>query len=158
MLFRSDQMGVSREIYDEIASSGDAAQIAMTSGVVGRKVFHLGPERDLGFFTDENGPIDVERVPLDMAEGIVCTGLFDDARDSLEDYRLTILDGVNRGLKLLCANPDVLVDVGDKRLYFAGASSEDHTSELQSRRNLVCRLLLDKTKVFFLVLDFAVPG
>lgn len=123
-----DQMGVSREIYDEIASSGDAAQIAMTSGVVGRKVFHLGPERDLGFFTDENGPIDVERVPLDMAEGIVCTGLFDDARDSLEDYRLTILDGVNRGLKLLCANPDVLVDVGDKRLYCAGALAEAYTA------------------------------
>ena len=29
---------------------------------------------------------------------------------------------------------------------FATSRSEEHTSELQSRRNLVCRLLLEKKK------------
>src|SRR6266478_7911986 len=31
-------------------------------------------------------------------------------------------------------------------LFFGGARSEEHTSELQSQSNLVCRLLLEKKK------------
>ena len=62
-----------------VVSSGDAAQAAMAAGQFGRRVFHIGPERDLGFFRYAEGrPIDIERVPLEEAEGIVCTGLFDD--------------------------------------------------------------------------------
>jgi HAD superfamily hydrolase (TIGR01459 family) len=125
---RLEQFGVPAEAYDDIVSSGDAAQIAMASGVVGRKVYHLGPERDLAFFSDENGPIDVERVPLDQAEGIVCTGMFEDMTETPDDYRLTILDAKNRGLKMLCANPDVIVDIGEKRIYCAGALAEAYTA------------------------------
>ncbi len=124
-----DGMGAPRDCYDAIASSGDAAQDAMAAGLVGRRVHHVGPERDLVFFTDASGqPIDVERVPLDAAEGIVCTGLFDDRTETPEDYRLLIATGVNRGLKLLCANPDIVVDVGDQRIYCAGAIAAAYTS------------------------------
>ncbi|MCK4860311.1 MAG: TIGR01459 family HAD-type hydrolase [Rhodobacteraceae bacterium] len=122
-----ERIGVPTDTYDEIASSGDAAQMAMAAGVVGRKVYHLGPERDLSFFKGENGPIDVERVPLAEAEGIVCTGLFDDLTETPDDYRLTILDGKNRGLKLLCANPDISVDLGDKRIFCSGAIAQAYT-------------------------------
>ncbi len=121
------RIGVPTDTYDEIASSGDAAQMAMAAGVVGRKVYHLGPERDLSFFTDENGPIDVERVPLNQAEGIVCTGLFDDLAETPDDYRLTILDAKTRGLKMLCANPDISVDLGDKRIFCSGAIAQAYT-------------------------------
>jgi HAD superfamily hydrolase (TIGR01450 family) len=100
----------------------------MGRGVVGRRVYHLGPERDLGFFADANGiPYDVERVPLEDAEGIVCTGLFDDRTETPADYRATILYGVNKGLKLLCANPDIVVDVGETRIYCAGAIAQAYT-------------------------------
>ncbi len=117
-----EALGAPRECYDLIVTSGDAAQTAMISGAFGRKVYHIGPERDLGFFEDAEGrPLDVELVPLEAAEGIVCTGLFDDQTETPEDYRATILYGKTKGLKLLCANPDVIVDVGDKRIYCAGA-------------------------------------
>src|SRR5690349_23759809 len=49
---------------------------------------------------------------------------------------------------LLDAFEDGCEDAGEARLY-AGLSpkrSEEHTSELQSRRDLVCRLLLEKKK------------
>src|SRR5690606_39431688 len=36
--------------------------------------------------------------------------------------------------------------VGDHRVDAADLRSEEHTSELQSRENLVCRLLLEKKK------------
>ncbi len=115
-------MGVPRDVWDLIVSSGDAAQAAMAAGAVGRKVHHIGPDRDLGFFHDSSGaPIDVVRVPLEEAEGIVCTGLFDDRTETPEDYRATILYAKTRGLKLLCANPDIVVDVGERRIFCAGA-------------------------------------
>ena len=60
-------------------------------------------------------------MPLEEAEGIVCTGLFDDRTETPADYRATILYGKTKGLKLLCANPDIVVDVGDRRIYCAGA-------------------------------------
>ncbi len=117
-----DALGAPRSCWDVIVSSGDAAQAAMAAGLFGRRVHHIGPERDLTFFIGPDGrPIDVERVPLAEAEGIVCTGLFDDRTETPDDYRATILEGRLRGLKLLCANPDIVVDVGDRRIYCAGA-------------------------------------
>jgi ribonucleotide monophosphatase NagD (HAD superfamily) len=101
----------------------------MAAGRFGRRVYHIGPERDLGFFRYPDGrPIEVERVPLEEADGIVCTGLFDDRSETPDDYRATILYGKTRGLKLLCANPDIVVDVGDVRIYCAGAIAAAYTA------------------------------
>jgi HAD superfamily hydrolase (TIGR01459 family) len=121
-------LGAPEDCYDLIVSSGDAAQSALASHFFGRKVYHIGPERDLGFFVAPNGqPYDVERVALEEAEGIVCTGLFDDRTETPDDYRATILYGKTKGLKLLCANPDVVVDVGEMRVYCAGAIAQAYT-------------------------------
>lgn len=116
-------LGIPADIYHDIASSGDAAREALQTGRVGRKVYHLGPERDLGFFEG----IDVERVPLEEADGIACTGLFNDRTEKPDDYRLTIRTGISRGLKMLCANPDIFVDVGDTRIYCAGALAQAYS-------------------------------
>jgi HAD superfamily hydrolase (TIGR01459 family) len=123
-----DGLGAPRSCYDLVVSSGDAAQAAMAAGQFGRRVYHIGPERDLVFFQDADGrPFDVERVGLEEAEGIVCTGLFDDRTETPDDYRAIILYGKTRGLKLLCANPDIVVDVGDTRIYCAGAIAAAYT-------------------------------
>jgi HAD superfamily hydrolase (TIGR01459 family) len=117
-----DLLGTPRGAWDLVVSSGDAAQAALAAGQFGRRVHHIGPERDLPFFRDEDGrPLDVELVPIEEAEGIVCTGLHDDRTETPADYRATILYGKTKGLKLLCANPDIVVDVGDARIYCAGA-------------------------------------
>ena len=118
-------LGAPRSSWDLLVSSGDAAQAAMAAGQFGRRVFHIGPERDLGFFRDDDGrPFDIERVSLEEAEGIVCTGLFDDRSETPDDYRAIILYSKTKGLKLLCANPDIVVDVGDIRIYCAGAIAQ----------------------------------
>jgi HAD superfamily hydrolase (TIGR01459 family) len=115
-------LGAPRSCYDVIVSSGDAAQAAMGAGLFGRRVFHIGPERDLAFFIGPDGnPYEIERVPLAEAEGIVCTGLIDDRTETPEDYRAILLEARLRGLRMLCANPDIVVDVGDARIYCAGA-------------------------------------
>lgn len=124
-----DRMGVPRDAWDLVVSSGDAAQYAMLAGAVGRKVFHIGAPKDEDFFTVlpadlPAGAAPIERVGMLDAEGIVCTGLEDDLTETPDDYRAQLLLGKTRGLTLLCANPDVVVDMGDTRLYCAGALAQ----------------------------------
>ncbi len=117
-----DRMAVPRDAWDLVVSSGDAAQIAMLEGAVGQKVFHIGAVKDEDFFTIlPEGGVAPERVGLMDAEGIVCTGLVDDLTETPDDYRTQLLLGKTRGLPILCANPDIIVDMGEKRLYCAGA-------------------------------------
>ena len=116
------RLGVTEDCFDVIVTSGDAAQDAMLRGVVGTRVFHLGPDKDETFFSDL--PTDsqvIERVPLEEAEGIVATGLVDDLKETPDDYRMMLTAAAGRGLPMLCANPDIVVDYGDQRLYCAGA-------------------------------------
>ncbi|NUB44413.1 TIGR01459 family HAD-type hydrolase [Fertoebacter nigrum] len=127
-----DRMGVPRDCYDELVSSGDAAQYALLTGAVGRRIYFLGPEKDNAFFTDFADDLaetvaaeePIVKVPLAEAEGIVCTGLFDDLTETPDDYRATLLLAKTKGLKLLCANPDIVVDMGDKRIFCAGAIAQ----------------------------------
>ena len=127
-----DSIGVPRDCYDEVVSSGDAAQYALVTGAVGRRVFHIGAAKDQVFFTDfaedvamiaaKESPI--VQVPLAEAEGIVCTGLFDDQTETPDDYRAQLLLAKTRGLPMLCANPDLIVDLGHKRIFCAGAIAQ----------------------------------
>ncbi len=120
-----ERMGVPRDAYDLVVSSGDAAQDAMFAGAVGRKVWHLGPEKDAGFFeqipAEWQGQAEIERVSFEEAEGIICTGPFDEINEVPEDYRARFLLAKGRGLPMLCANPDIVVDLGERRIYCAGA-------------------------------------
>ncbi|SPH24745.1 hypothetical protein DEA8626_03783 [Defluviimonas aquaemixtae] len=120
-----DKLGVPRDAWDFIVSSGDAAQMALLSGAVGYRVYHLGPAKDDGFFTDlpddVADPPKITRVPLDEAEGIVCTGPFNELTETPEDYRSTFLYAKAKGLKMLCTNPDLVVDLGETRIFCAGA-------------------------------------
>src|SRR2546430_5227727 len=50
-------------------------------------------------------------------------------------------------LRVILGNaPAVTLRVNDQAVTLAGLRSEEHTSELQSQSNLVCRLLLEKKK------------
>lgn len=121
-------LNVPRDAWDAIVSSGDAAQIGLFSGAVGKRVHHIGAPKDMPFFTDiapDLAPLAAQHpvtlVPLAEAEGVVCTGLKDDTTETPEDYRATLLQMKANGLPMLCANPDLIVDLGPRRLYCAGA-------------------------------------
>ena len=123
-----DRMGVPRDAWDAVVSSGYAAQEAMFSGEVGRNVWHIGTDKDHGFFEDIPaewaGAPAIRRVPLAEAEGIVATGPFDELNETPADYHDRLIEARDRGLRLLCANPDVIVDLGETRIYCAGALAE----------------------------------
>lgn len=124
------EIGVPGDAWDVIATSGDSARAAMFQGVVGQKVWFIGDgDTDMGFFTPLkilDNPLSITKVPLDEAEGIVCTGPFDPLADP-SVYRGDFLHAKTRGLKLLCANPDIVVDRGPVREWCAGALAQLYT-------------------------------
>lgn len=118
-----DGMGLPRDAYDDIASAGDAARAAMYRGAVGQNIWFMGEPHDEPFFDPMHlveNPVEITRVPLEDAEGIVCTGPFDPLADPA-DLRPQLLYAKQKGLKLLCANPDIVVDKGEVREWCAGA-------------------------------------
>ncbi|MHA6345048.1 TIGR01459 family HAD-type hydrolase [Roseivivax sp. CAU 1761] len=123
------RMGVPEDAWDTIATSGDSARAAMFRGAVGRKVWFIGERHDNSFFEPlkviEN-PVPIETVELEEAEGIVCCGPFDPQADPA-DLRPQFLLAKQKGLKLLCANPDIVVDRGEKREWCAGALARLYT-------------------------------
>ncbi|MDX5357357.1 MAG: TIGR01459 family HAD-type hydrolase [Rhodobacterales bacterium] len=119
-----ERLGVPADAWDEIVTSGDAAQYALVNGAVGRKVWHVGPPKDLTFFSEMAPDLpaaDIELVPLTEAEGIVATDLFDNLHEQPDEYYGRLLMAREANLPMLCANPDLMVDYGDKRVWCAGA-------------------------------------
>ena len=102
--------------WDAIISSGDLARNHSTERGFA-EVHHIGPERDLDVF-DNSG---LTRVALNDAAAIFCTGLIHDRHETGEDYRPRLEPALENGLPFVCANPDLVVDVGGDLLPCAGA-------------------------------------
>ncbi len=113
------KLGIADETYDAIVSSGDLTR-HFVADHPGKKMFWLGPERDNSIYRG----LDTVLAPLEAADYIVCTGLFDDETESAEDYRGMMLKARERQLTLICANPDIVVERGDRLIYCAGAIAE----------------------------------
>jgi HAD superfamily hydrolase (TIGR01459 family) len=111
-----DRLGVPRSAYDDVITSGD-----LTRAVVierrGETLLHIGPERDKPIFAG----IDLHFGGVEEADYVVCTGLFDDTCETAEDYTPTLERLAARGLSMLCANPDLVVERGDRLIPCAGS-------------------------------------
>ena len=113
------KLHVPDETYDAIVSSGDLTR-NFVADHPGKKIFWIGPERDSSIHRG----LDAVMAPLEQADYIICTGLFDDETESAEDYRTMMLQARDRNLTLICANPDIVVERGDRLIYCAGAIAE----------------------------------
>lgn len=114
-----DGFGVPREAYDGILTSGDVTRLEMERRG-DAPFFHIGPERDHDVWEG----LKSRPVPLADADFILCTGLFDDERETPDTYRQTLADARDRGLTMLCANPDIQVHRGPKLIWCAGALAQ----------------------------------
>src|ERR1700722_4043160 len=113
------KLEVDADTYDAILRCGDLTR-HFVADHPGRKVFWFGPERDNSIHRGLNPVLS----PLEQADYIVCTGLYDDETESAEDYRAMMLQARERKLTLICANPDIVVERGDRLIYCAGAIAE----------------------------------
>jgi HAD superfamily hydrolase (TIGR01459 family) len=118
-----DNVGVPHSAYDGIVSSGDVTRSVMQSRPQ-KNVFHIGPERDLPIFDG----LGLNFVPMEQADYVVCTGLNHDEVETPETYRALLTDIRKRNLFMLCGNPDLVVERGDKLIYCAGALADLYAS------------------------------
>jgi HAD superfamily hydrolase (TIGR01459 family) len=117
-----DRLGVAREAYDGGVTSGDVARALIAAEWQGRGLLHIGPERDRGLFAG----LDVAFAAPEAAEAIVCSGLYDDTRETPADYAGLLAQLAARNVPMICANPDLIVERGKDLVYCAGALAADY--------------------------------
>ena len=125
ILEQLDRLGVPRDTFDDIVTSGDVT-LALVAAHGEAPLHHIGPERDKALFsilTNLHG-VNPPRVPLAEASYVVCTGLFDEYSEKLEDYDARLASMKARDLEFISANPDIVVHVGDRELWCSGAIAE----------------------------------
>ena len=115
-----DHLKVPHSAYDAIVTSGDVTRDVVAKRA-GEKFYLIGPERDHTIFTGLDIP---PFSTLEEADYVVCTGLFNDEVEGPDDYRESLKQLRARNLFMLCANPDVVVERGDKLVYCAGALAD----------------------------------
>jgi HAD superfamily hydrolase (TIGR01459 family) len=122
-------LGLPEEAFDDIVSAGEVTLQEMVARK-GQACYHLGPPRDNGLFEEAGRRLGapIEKVGPTAADYVVCTGLFDDRTEIPQDYdeRLAALKA--RDLTMLCANPDIVVAIGDDIVYCAGALAERYAA------------------------------
>jgi HAD superfamily hydrolase (TIGR01459 family) len=117
-----EKTGVRRDAWDAIVSSGDIT-LAHIAEKGYRRLHRMGPaSRDSRLFARLPG----SDTPLAEADAIVCTGLIDEINHTVETYRPLIEQGIAGGLPFVCANPDLVVDVGDTRYLCAGSIAAEY--------------------------------
>lgn len=116
-----DMLDVPRDICDEILTSGDLTRRWIRDSAH-QPLFHLGPARDLGLFKG----LDLTLVCEDEAQLVVCSGLLDDTTETPADYASRLRRLAGRGVRMICANPDLTVERGDRLVYCAGALAAEY--------------------------------
>jgi HAD superfamily hydrolase (TIGR01459 family) len=122
------RMGIPRDLYGEVLSSGEATRDALISrtdpffAALGRRAYHLGPERDRSVFDDTGLEIVTDTAAADF---VVNTGP-DGLDDVVEDYRAVLKTVRARNLPMVCANPDMLVIREGRPVVCAGALAREY--------------------------------
>jgi len=118
-----ERFGVDHAAFDDIVTSGEAAREYLAARA-GTRAFFLGAVRDRGVF-DGTG---IELTSDEDAALIACAGLVDDERETPDDYVERMRGWAARGLPFVCANPDKVVERGDRIVWCAGALADKYAA------------------------------
>ena len=114
--------GLPPDCYDAIVSSGGAAREELERRSASRPVplYYIWPDRDLPIIQG----LDTPRVSIAQAEVALAVGLRDDMAETPADYAEELARMRERGLTMLCANPDLVVHRGDRLVHCAGSLAQ----------------------------------
>ena len=118
-----DALGVPREAWSAFVTSGDATRTLLAERAPG-PAWIVGPERD---FTLYEG-LGLETAGPEAAAFVAVTGMVDDENEAPSDYTDRLAIAAERGLTLICANPDRVVQRGDRLIYCGGSLADLYES------------------------------
>ena len=109
------KMGL-KKYFKNVFTSGEAAHKYLISHLGKKNFFHIGPPRDFDLFKniEKNNVLNIED-----ADYFLCTGLFEDQENDLDYYKKLLSNHTSK--KMICTNPDLIVDRGEEREYCAGS-------------------------------------
>ena len=109
------KMGL-KKYFENVFTSGEAAHKYLISHLGKKNFFHIGPPRDFDLFKniEKNNVLNIED-----ADYFLCTGLFEDQENDLDFYKKLLSNHTSK--KMICTNPDLIVDRGEEREYCAGS-------------------------------------
>ncbi len=111
-----EKMGMEKEIREHVFTSGEASLNYLKKNLVDKKFFHVGPPRDFDLFVNFKN---MKSNKIEDVEYILCTGLFENYEDDLIYYKKILEKNLKK--KMICTNPDLIVDKGNKRELCAGS-------------------------------------
>mgnify|MGYP006192449411 CR=1 FL=1 len=111
-----EKIGMNEEMRKNVYSSGEAALSYLKKNFFNEKFYHVGPARDFDLFLDFK-----KNKILDIGDSsyLLCTGLFDGESEDLNFYKELLKENITK--KMICTNPDLIVDRGNKRELCAGS-------------------------------------
>jgi HAD superfamily hydrolase (TIGR01459 family) len=118
-----DRAGVPRDAWDAIVTSGDAIRVELAARAPG-PMYKIGPEDYDRSLWEGLG---LERAPLEAAAFVAISGPNQDD-ETPEDYADILRLARARNLDMLCANPDIVVQFGDRMIWCAGAIARDYAA------------------------------
>jgi HAD superfamily hydrolase (TIGR01459 family) len=113
-------LGVPDAAWAAFVTSGDATRLEISARAPG-PAWAIGPARDASLYVGTG--VRFAETP-DEAAFVSCTGLFDDEIETPKDYRSRLEICAKRGLVMICANPDKIVQRGDTIIYCGGALAD----------------------------------
>ncbi|WP_300554458.1 TIGR01459 family HAD-type hydrolase [Maricaulis sp.] len=116
LLHSLEEMGLPDDATDTVVTSGDAIYAELVARAPG-KALRIGPDWDDALYAG----LGLEFVSVEEAQFITCTGPDDYWDGKPEDYDAVLRTALERNLDLVCANPDIVVQAGDRLIYCAGA-------------------------------------
>jgi HAD superfamily hydrolase (TIGR01459 family) len=114
------KLGVAREAFDDIVTSGDIA-VQLVEERIAEPLVHIGPPRDLSLLDAAALNQSPKLVSATEARFALCTGLRNDEIETLEDYETELTGMSARAVPMICANPDIVIHRGDRIVQCAGA-------------------------------------
>jgi len=114
-----DALGVPRRAWSAFVTSGDATRALLAERAPG-PAWRIGPARDEPLFAG----LGLAYAGPEEAAFIAVSGPEDDEVETPEDYRVALTKAQARGLPMICANPDIVVQRGDKLIYCGGALAQ----------------------------------
>jgi len=118
-------LGILSDAYSAIVSSGDATRTYLRRFAPLGPAWRIGDPREQNLYAGLN--IDLSGSP-ETAAFISCTSPFDDENDKLDQYEEAFALAAKRKLVMICANPDKVVQRGDKIIMCAGALADLYSS------------------------------
>lgn len=119
VIHQLDGLGVPRAAWTALVTSGDVTRTLLAARAPG-PAWAIGPERDAALYEG----LGLAFAGPQEAAFISCTGPVDDETETPGDYRKVFELAALRGLPMICANPDRVVQRGARLIYCGGALAE----------------------------------